>query len=57
MSIIMENTSTLLINSLISIKLINCVFTNDKVRTLHSAAYKDNRTRSMIVYQISSSCR
>ncbi|KAG5344779.1 OR2 protein, partial [Acromyrmex charruanus] len=34
LSIIMENTSQILVNSMIAIKLINCVFTNDKMKVL-----------------------
>ncbi|XP_012062891.1 PREDICTED: odorant receptor 13a-like [Atta cephalotes] len=34
LSIIMENASQILVNSMIAIKLINCVFTNDKMKVL-----------------------
>ncbi|XP_071646253.1 uncharacterized protein [Temnothorax longispinosus] len=34
LSIIMENTSPLLVNSFVIMKLINCVFTNDKMKEL-----------------------
>ncbi|KYN43580.1 Odorant receptor Or2 [Trachymyrmex septentrionalis] len=34
LSIIMENTSPLLVNSIVIIKFVNCVFTNDKMKEL-----------------------